>query len=218
MAGRDTKPPINVDYFEDLTGKIEPGRTEAGRTGASCELIGRRIARLREQKGISIDQLSQLTGYDHQMLQGIEKGDVCPQLGTIIKLSKALDSALGRLLGEEGHDLYAVTRRDEREVITRTTTARGQRPAYTYMSLAPKVKGRHMEALVVDLEEMADQEPSVHAGEEFIYVLDGMVVLHVGDEQFQLEAGDSAYYLSTTRHLLSAKNGKARILAVIYGE
>jgi quercetin dioxygenase-like cupin family protein len=216
MSGRDAKPPINVDYFEDLTGRIEPGGTDAG--GASCELIGRRIARLREQKGISIDQLSQLTGFDRQMLREIEKGDVCPQLGTIIKLSKALDSALERLLGEGGHRLYSVTRRGERKVIARTTTSRGQRPAYTYMSLAPEVKGRHMEALMVELEEMADQEPSVHAGEEFIHVLDGTVVLRVGDEKFELEAGDSAYYLSTTRHLLSAKNGKARILAVIYGE
>jgi quercetin dioxygenase-like cupin family protein len=215
MSGRDTKPPINVDYFEDLTGKIDPRGAEAG---ASCELIGRRIAKLREQKGISIDQLSQLTGFDRQMLQGIEKGDVCPQLGTIIKLSKALDSALERLLGEGGHKLYTVTHRGERKVIARTTTSRGQRPAYTYMSLAPEVKGRHMEALMVELEEMADQEPSVHAGEEFIHVLEGMVVLRVGDDQFELEAGDSAYYLSTTRHLLSAKNGKARILAVIYGE
>jgi transcriptional regulator with XRE-family HTH domain len=218
MSGSDAKPPINVDYFEDLTGKIEPCGTETGAGGASCELIGRRIAKLREQKGISIEQLSQLTGFDRQMLQGIEKGDVCPQLGTIIKLSKALDSALERLLGEGGHKLYAVTRRGERKVVARTTTSRGQRPAYTYMGLAPEVRGRHMEALMVELEEITDEEQAVHAGEEFIHVLDGTVVLRVGDDQFELEAGDSAYYLSTTRHLLSAKNGKARILAVIYGE
>ena len=215
MSGSDPKPPINVDYFEDLTGKIEP--QGAGGVG-SCDLIGRRIARIREQKGISIEQLSQLTGFDRQMMEGIENGAVCPQLGTIIKLSKALDSALERLLGEGGNQLYAVTRRGERKVIARSTTLRGQRPAYTYMSLAPEVKGRHMEPLLVELKEMADQEPSVHAGEEFIHVLDGTVVLRVGDEQFELETGDSAYYLSTTRHLLSAKNGTARILAVIYGE
>jgi quercetin dioxygenase-like cupin family protein len=218
MSGSNTKPPINVDYFEDLTGRIEPGGTEVEAGGASCEFIGRRIARLRQQKGVSIGQLSQLTGFDRQMLQGIEKGEVCPQLGTIIKLSKALDSALERLLGEGGQKLYAVTRRGERKIITRSTTARGQQPAYTYMSLAPEVKGRHMEALMVELEETADQETSVHAGEEFIHVLAGTVILRVGDEQFELEAGDSAYYLSTTRHLLSAKNGKARILAVIYSE
>ena len=215
MSGSDAKPPINVDYFEDLTGKIEPRGTG---TGATCERIGRRIAGLRKQKNISIDQLSQLTGFDRQMLEGIEQGTVCPQLGTIIKLSKALDSALDHLLGDEGHKLYTVTRRGERKVVARSTTSRGQRPAYTYMGLAPEVKGRHMEPLMVDLKEMADQEPSVHAGEEFIYVMEGTVILRVGDEQFELAAGDSAYYLSTTRHLLSAKNDRARILAVIYGE
>jgi len=111
-----------------------------------------------------------------------------------------------------------VTRRDERKVIARTTTSHGHRPAYTYMSLAPEVKGRHMEALMVELEEMSEQETSVHAGEEFIYVLDGVVALQIGDEHFELKPGDSAYYLSTTAHLLSAKGGKAKILAVIYSE
>jgi len=145
MSNGDPKPPINVDYFEDLTGKIEPGKPETG-GAAPCDQIGRRIQKIREQKGISISDLSQLTGFDKQMLQDIEKGDVCPQLGTVIKLSKALDSALERLIGDEGRKLYAVTRRDERKVIARTTTSHGHRPAYTYMSLAPEVKGRHMEA------------------------------------------------------------------------
>jgi quercetin dioxygenase-like cupin family protein len=217
MSNGDAKPPINVDYFEDLTGKIEPGKPEAG-SAAQCDQIGRRIQKIREHKGISISDLSQLTGFDKTLLQEIENGDVCPQLGTVIKLSKALDSALERLIGDEGRKLYAVTRRDERKIVARTTTSHGHRPAYTYMSLAPEVKGRHMEALMVELEEMPAEETSVHAGEEFIYVLEGVVALHIGDEHFELKPGDSAYYLSTTAHLLSAKGGKAKILAVIYSE
>ena len=215
MSQGDAKPPINVDYFEDLTGKIERGASEPG-GAAPCDQIGRRIQAIREQKGISLEQLSQLTGFDKEMLQQIETGEVCPQLGTVIKLSKALDSALERLISEEGHKLYAITRRDERKIISRTTTLRGNRAAYTYMSLAPEVKGRHMEALIVELEQIGDQARSVHAGEEFIYVLEGLVALHIGDEHFDLKPGDSAYYLSTTEHLLSAKGGKAKILAVIY--
>jgi transcriptional regulator with XRE-family HTH domain len=217
MSNGDPKPPINVDYFEDLTGKIEPGKSETV-SAVPCDQIGRRIQKIREQKGISISDLSQLTGFDKQMLQEIEKGDICPQLGTVIKLSKALDSALERLIGDEGRKLYAVTRRDERKIVARTTTSHGHRPAYTYMSLATEVKGRHMEALMVELEEISDDETSVHAGEEFIYVLDGVVALHIGDDHFDLKPGDSAYYLSTTAHLLSAKGGKAKILAVIYSE
>lgn len=212
MADDNSKPPINVDYFEDLTGKIESGAE------APCEQIGGRIKKLREQKGVSVAELSQLTGFDEKMLQDIESGDVCPQLGTVIKLSKALDSALQRLISEEGRHLYIVTRASERKEITRSTTKKGQRAAYTYMSLAPEVKGRHMEPLIVELEALPDDERSVHEGDEFIYVLQGDVMLDIGDDHFELRPGDSAYYLSTTPHLIRAKEGKAKILAVIYSQ
>lgn len=206
------KAPINVDYFEDLTGDIRTGK-EAG-----WDQIGDRIKRMREEKGLSITELSQLTGFDEPMLQGIENNSVCPQLGTMIKLSKALDSALQRLISDEGRKMYAITRRDERKIVSRSTTRDGQRSAYTYMSLAPEVKGRHMEALIVQLEQVEDEERSVHSGEEFIFVLDGSVGLKIGENRFVLNRGDSAYYLSTTPHLLSAVEGRATILAVIYSE
>jgi len=211
MADETTpKPPINVDYFEDLTGDI--GRAaEAG-----SEQIGDRIRRLREEKGLSIVELSHMTGFDVQLLREIEEGKVCPQLGIMIKLSKALESALQRVISGEGQKLYALTRAHERKVITRSSAQRGGRPAYTYMSLAPEVKGRHMEALIVALVELPDDERSVHDGEEFIYVLDGTVVLSLGEETFELLPGDCIYYLSTVPHVLSARNGRAKILAVIY--
>ena len=56
----------------------------------------------------------------------------------------------------------------------------------------------------------------LHEGEEFIFVLDGEVILEIGEDKFELEPGDSAYYLSTTAHHIAAKNGKATILAVMY--
>lgn len=213
MSKDRTTPPINVDYFEDLTGDIQssPEPTEGG-----CDQIGHRIQKLREDKGLSISNLSQLTGMDEEILEKIEQGDICPQLGTAIKLSQVLDSALHQLISKEGKRPYVVTRQDESKEISRSTSQGGQRPAYTYMSLAPEVKGRHMEPLIVDLEAITDQERSVHAGEEWIYVLKGNVVLDIGDEHFELHPGDSAYYLSTTPHLLAAAKDKAKILAVIY--
>jgi quercetin dioxygenase-like cupin family protein/DNA-binding Xre family transcriptional regulator len=210
MADNHVTPPINVDYFEDLTGKIDDGPE------THCERIGARLKKIREEKQLTLTQLSQLTGFDRQMLTEIESGAVCPQLGTVIKLSKALDSALQRLISDEGERLYVVTRQNERKVITRSTTRQGQKAAYTYMSLAPEVKGRHMEPLIVELEAMPDEERSIHQGDEFIYVLQGEVTLDIGDDHFELQPGDSVYYLSTTPHLLAAKTGRARVLAVIY--
>jgi quercetin dioxygenase-like cupin family protein len=111
-----------------------------------------------------------------------------------------------------------VTRKDEKVQISRSTSKKGQKEIYTYMSLAPEVKGRHMEALIVELKENPDEEMSVHAGEEFIYVLDGVVSLQIGADSFDLEPGDSVYYLSTTPHLIAAKKDEATILAVLYGK
>jgi transcriptional regulator with XRE-family HTH domain len=210
MQEKNQKPYIKVDFFENLTGEIQV-EPEKG-----VEDIGQRIRKIREEKGLSLEEISKMTGFDVSFLSSIEKNEIQPQLGTIIKLSKALDSAFGRLVSGVGDKLYSITRKDERRIVSRSTSKKGQRKLYTYKSLAPDVKGRHMEALIVLLEEDPEKEVSVHEGEEFIFVLNGEVVLEIGDDRYELEPGDSAYYLSTTAHHIAAKKGKATILAVLY--
>jgi transcriptional regulator with XRE-family HTH domain len=210
MPQEPPKPYINVDFFEDLTGDIPETAKE------SVEEIGKRVRTLRQEKGLSLDELSKMTGFDVNFLERIEKDEVQPQLGTMIKLSKALESAFGRMISGVGDRLYSITRKSDRKVISRSTSHKGQRKAYTYMSLAPEVKGRHMEALLVRLEEDPEEEMSVHEGEEFIFALDGVVKMKIGEDAFELEPGDSVYYLSTTPHHISAKSDKAVILAVLY--
>ncbi len=210
MDTKNQKPHINVDFFENLTGDI------AKSTDKAVEAIGERIKTIREEKGLSLEDLSKMTGFAVELLSNIEAGKEQPQLGTIIKLSKALDSAFSRLVSGVGDKLYSITRKDERKIVSRSTSQKGKKQVYTYKSLAPEVKGRHMEALIVQLEENPDQEMSVHAGDEFIYVLDGTAVLKIGRDRYDLESGDSAYYLSTTPHLIASKSGKTTILAVLY--
>jgi len=210
MEEKSRKTFIHFDFFEDLTGEI-PAASPRG-----MEDIGGRIRKIREEKGLSLEELSRLTGFEVPFLASLEKNEAQPQLGTVIKLSKALDSAFGRLVSGVGDKLYSITRRDERRTVSRSTSLKGQKQVYTYKSLAPDVKGRHMEALIVRLEEDPEKEISVHEGEEFIFVLDGEVALEIGDDKFELEPGDSAYYLSTTPHNIAAKSGRATIIAVLY--
>lgn len=210
MEKNDKVPHINVDYFEDLTGDIK------GKEKGDVDEVGKRIQQLREERGISIEDLSSLTGFSVERLQQIEDGKEKPQLGTVMKLSKALDAAVGRLVSGMGSKLYSITRKDERKQISRSSSKTGKQNVYSYMSLAPEVQGRHMEALIVQLEKSEDQEVSIHNGEEFIFVLDGVASLTIGKENYDLEPGDSAYYLSTTSHYITAKTDKATILAVLY--
>jgi len=197
------------DRYDVLTGDISSSEP------VSVEAVGERIKKIREAKGLSYEELANITGFDVESLGKIEKNDIQPQLGTLVKLSKALDSAFSRLVSGVGSKLYSVTRKNERKIVSRSTSTQGKK-LYTYRSLAPEVKGRHMEALVVTLEENPGQEPSVHEGEEFIYVIEGTVIVKIDQDTFELEPGDSIYYLSTTPHVIAAKNGQADTLAVLY--
>lgn len=210
MNTKNDTPHINVDYFEDLTGDI----ADSQKTG--IEAIGERIRSIREEKGLSLEELSQMTGFEVELLASIEKKEVQPQLGTVMKLSKALDGAFSRMLSGVGDRLYSITRKDQRKAVMRSTSHEGRKKVYSYKSLAPEVKGRNMEALYVTLEENPEGEMSVHNGEEFIYVIEGNVIFKIGDDTFELEPGDTVYYLSTTPHMVAAKEGSASILAVLY--
>ena len=210
MTEKDKKRVIDFDFFENLTGDL---KTPAA---AEVEAVGARIRSLRQEKGVSLEDLSRLTGFETAFLADVEAGRAQPQLGAMIRLSKALDSAFGRLVSGTGTQLYSITRRHERRAVSRSTSAAGSKTAYAYKSLAPDVKGRHMEALMVQLTAAAEREVSIHDGEEFIFVLEGTVALEIGSDRFEIEPGDSAYYLSTTPHFITAKAGTATILAVLY--
>ena len=210
MTSKDRPSVFDIDFFENLTGDI------AAPSPKDIEAVGARIRALREEKGIALEVLSKLTGFEMAFLAGIEANEVQPQLGTMIKLSKALDSAFGRLVSGTGDRLYSVTRKGEHRAVARSTSKTGKKHLYSYRSLAPDVKGRHMEAFLVQLLSATEKEISVHDGEEFVFVLDGTVLLDIGGDRIQLEPGDSAYYLSTTPHFIAAKEDKATILAVLY--
>ena len=211
MQGKKNTPPyVSVDYFEDLTGEIEEVPEQ--------ELleVGNRMRQLRERQGLSLKELSRLSGVEEDTLSRIESGDLQPQLGTVLKLAKSLEGDLGSLISGEGEKPYAITRKSERKQVVRSGSPESEQTQYAYKSLAPEVRGRHMEPLLVRLQPNPDEEPSVHQGEEFIFVLEGNVLLQMGQERFELEPGDSAYYQSTHPHLVTALEDSATILAVIY--
>ena len=56
-----------------------------------------------------------------------------------------------------------------------------------------------------------------HEGEEFIYVLEGVLEINYGKNTYILEEGDSIYYDSiVAHHVHAAADNTAKILGVIY--
>ena len=179
--------------------------------------IGQRVRRVREEKGLTVQDVSQRTGLDFEYLTQIETGEASPPLGALIRIAKALDMKLGRFISSGEVKPFTIVRKDERRIISRHTSAQGDQYGYTYESLAPDKKDRDMEPFMVTLvPSEAKTELSSHAGQEFIYVLEGAMEVTLEDVTDVLYPGDSIYYLSTTPHHIAAKSGKATILAVLY--
>lgn len=180
--------------------------------------VGESVKAIRKKKGLSLKDLSQRTGLDAGLLTEIEKGEVSPPLGTIIKVAKALDTKMGYFISG-GEDLpYTIVRKDDRKLVSRFDTGKTDRYGYEFSSLAPYKKNRHMEPLIVKLEPSdIEEERSTHDGQEFIYVLEGTMEVRLEGEVHLLEPGDAIYYDSTVPHLVKC-HGKdtTKILAVLY--
>ena len=76
-----------------------------------------------------------------------------------------------------------------------------------------------MEPFIIDVEptEETSYMLSSHEGEEFIYVMEGVVEVAYGKKHHVIEAGDSIYYDSIVPHHVHGYNGQAaKILAVVY--
>ena len=183
--------------------------------------VGERVRQVREERELTLTDISQRTDLDVAFLEQIENGSVAPPLGIIIKLAKALDLKMGYFIsGEEDMPLYRCAEKRQKSGFTLQFDKKGKYYGYGYESLAPHKKDRHMEPFLISLEpSKADEERSAHDGQEFIYVLEGAMEVKLGEEIYLLEAGDSIYYDSTVPHLVKNHGSDVtRILAVLYSE
>jgi len=181
--------------------------------------VGEKIKAFREQKGLSLKELADLTGFSTALLSQMENHLVSPSLGTIIKLARAFGVKVGDFLGETEGEPFTIVRKDERKKVSRFASKDGVKYGYSYESLGFEKKDRHMEPFIVTLEPatVKTSKTSVHEGEEFIFVLEGEMEVILGDHTDILYPGDSIYYDSTIPHRVQCHQDKVtRILAVLY--
>ena len=210
----------DISQFASEKAEQAPGtRHEVEGVGRPTS-VGHRVHRVRKEKGLSVEDVAQRTGLSSEYLVRIETNEVSPPLGALIRVSKALDMKLGRFISTGEVKPFTVVRKDQRRVVSRYTSAQGDRYGYTYESLAAEKKDRYMEPFMVTLvPSEARKELSTHVGQEFIYVLEGAMEVTLKDYTEVLYPGDSIYYDSTVPHLVRCHGEKeAVILAVLYIE
>jgi quercetin dioxygenase-like cupin family protein len=185
--------------------------------------MGERIAEIRKTYSISREDLSQRSGVPVDLIAKIEDAGLIPDLAPLIKISRGLGVRLGTLLDDHEQLGPVICRAGKAASSTRFRTGLPEGVSdsgdhgLSFNALAADKNGRHMEPFIVTIEADAKQEKSAHEGEEFIYVLEGTLLLEYGKDTDTLKTGDSVYYDSIVPHrVVSADSNPVKILAVVY--
>ena len=196
------------DLLTDLTGMEHADEAK--------ESLGDRIHRVRQERGLTVKDLSSRTGIDKADLERIELSETVPALGQLVRLGRALDMKMGYFISPGVDQLMTVVRNSARQPISRFGETKSMEHGYSYECLAPEKADRFMEPFIVTLVPTATEEFSTHAGQEFLYVLEGEIKVKVGDCVEFLKPGDAVYYDSDQPHLVRCVGtAVAKVLAVI---
>lgn len=177
-----------------------------------------KVKSIRERQQMSIEELAEKSNVKLEVLKAMENGEIIPSLTPLTKMAKALGVRLGTFLddtpqlgpvvvrgGKPDNVLYFSGRED----VTNASNLE-------FHSLGSGKIDRNMDPFIIDIDYEENYELSSHEGEEFIYVLDGEIEVEYGKEKIAVAKGDSIFYDSVVPHHLHSKEGKSKILAVLY--
>lgn len=179
--------------------------------------LGQKIKALRTARGIPLSVMSERTGYSVSALSKMENDRLGLTYDKLTKLTGALGVDIGSLFTDAAQT--AVHAGGRRSVARKGEGRNIQTGSYDYLYVSPELSRKRIVPIkgrvhAATLEEFG---PLIrHEGEEWIYVLDG--VLEVHSEFYEpeiLESGDSIYIDSRMGHAyLSKTPGGTEIIAV----
>ena len=176
----------------------DPAHVQASENALE-QAIGRQVKRYRKQLGLTITEMCDRSGLSAGMVSKIENGNTSPSLATLRSLSTALNVPVTSLFREfeEQRDATFV-KAGQGLAIER----QGTRAGHQYQLLGHSVHSDvSVEPYLITLDKGSDVFPIFqHAGVEFLYVLEGMMVYRHLNATYTLAAGDSLFFDSDAPH------------------
>jgi transcriptional regulator with XRE-family HTH domain len=93
-----------------------------------------------------------------------------------------------------------------------------RRKEYKYEHLAYIFKNKKMEPFMVTVEPKdtdARDHLNAHEGQEFDYVVEGSMILHIDKQEVRVDTGDAVYFDAKHPHAMEAVDGACKFLAII---
>lgn len=184
-------------------------------TVESTNALGPTIRRMRHGRGLTLVRLADAAGLSHPFLSQLERGLARPSMASLERIARALGtSAVELLAGESG-------RREQVESHVLPAEAGVVGP---YGLGTARLLGPEMLSFVPMEVRGANIEPGMphrHAEDEFLTVVEGVVLLGLGEfagegeDAHELRPGDSATIAARTPHRWWSPDGGAYRLIVV---
>jgi transcriptional regulator with XRE-family HTH domain len=177
--------------------------------------IAGRIRSLREDSGLTLQEMAETTGLTVAEYSQMEAGEQDLSFTVLYRTAEKLGVDIVDLLTGEGPHLtgYSIVRAGKGLSMKR-------RAGFEYQHLAPRFKDKVAEPFVVtapysDAEQDAPITLSRHAGQEFDFVISGRLRFAYENHVEELAPGDALYYDSGRGHGMIATGGEPCVFLAI---
>ena len=174
--------------------------SETVRRVLSAYRIGEKLRRLRLRKKLSLTDLGQRIDLSPSLLSQIESGKLLPTLPTLTRLSEVFGVELGYFFTDQSTRIFSITRSGDLMRFPEPSGKNG--PAYYFEVLAFGVPEKEINPYLAEFPKRCrnDSDEHAHDGFEWLYVLEGSLLIIHDKEEYTLDAGDAAYFDASATH------------------
>lgn len=169
--------------------------------------IGEKIKRLRVKNSLTQEELADRCELTKGFISQVERDLTSPSIATLVDILEGLGTNLKDFFNETVNEKIVFTKDDAFEM-------ENDELKYILKWIIPNAQKNIMEPILIELEAGGrTKEDSPHEGEEFGYVINGSINLHIGNDQYKVKKGESFYYKANTNHYISnAGKTKAAVI------
>lgn len=162
-----------------------------------------RLRSIRTTLGYSLDEIAELTQLSASTISRIETGKRALSIDVLVPLANALQVSLDALFAAD----------DDGDVVIRPAQHRSG--ARTTWPLS-RGDGRTL-AMKMRIEPEPEADPPaqrVHPGFDWFLVLEGRVLLFLGERRIEVARGEAAEFSTMTPHAIRAVDGPAELIMI----
>ena len=163
--------------------------------------IGTKLKSLRTQNGLTQQELADRAELTKGFISQVERNLTSPSISTLADILQCLGSSLQEFFTDDTPEQIVFR---EEDYFLKDDPELGHQIEW----LVPNAQKNQMEPILLKLEPGGSTDPdNPHEGEEFGYVLNGAVTIHLGNKVYRAKKGETFYYVSGKQHYLTSKVG-----------